>query len=112
MGFLPYAIPIGLFALAFGYLWLRVVWTTRDLSSKAMNSMEDWTPGPNRGAPIKWFRMTNVLELGLRIVHEELEAGETLEGLARGLFSPQRDWNLSMRRLKCPLIIAATPLRI
>ena len=111
MDLLPYAVPVALFVLAFGYLGLRVAWTTRDLSSKAMNSMEDWTPGPNRGAPIKWS-MTDLLALGLQIVDQELEAGETLEGLARGYFSPQRNWNPSLRRLKCPLIIAATPRRI
>jgi len=111
MDFLPYALPVGLFALAFGYLWLRVVWTTHDLDSKRMNSMKDWTPGPNRGAPIKWS-MTDLVELGRQIVAEELEAGEACEGFARGFFSPQRNWSLSLRRLKCPLIIAATPRRI
>lgn len=111
MDLLPYAVPVACFALAFGYLGLRVAWTTRDLASKAMNSMEDWTPGPNRGAPIKWST-TDLLQLGLQIVGKELGAGETLEGLARGFFSPQRDWSLSLRRLKCPLIIAATPRRI
>lgn len=111
MDFLPYAVPVGLFVLAFGYFELRVMWTTRELRSRAMNSIEDWTPGPNRGAPIKWS-MTDLVELGRQIVDEELEAGETLEGFARGFFSPQRDWNLSLRRLKCPLIIAATQRRI
>jgi hypothetical protein len=76
-----------------------------------MNLTDDWTPGPNRGAPFKWS-MTNILELGLQIVDKELEPGETLEGFARGYVSPQRDWNPSLRRLKCPLIIAATPRRI
>ena len=111
MDLLPYAVPVALLALAFGYLGLRVAWTTRDLSSKSMNSMEDWTPGPNRGAPLKWSA-TDLLQLGLKIVDEELEEGETLEGLANGFFSPQRDWNPSPRRLRCPLIIAATPRRI
>ena len=112
MDFLPYVVPVVLFALAFGYFAISVAWTTHDLSSKRMNSTEDWTPGPNRGAPIKWWSITNLLELGLQIVDKELEAEETLEGFARGFFSPQRDWSLSSRRLKCPLIIAATPRRI
>ena len=111
MDFLPYAVPVALFALAFGYLALRVVWTKHDLSLKQMNSMDDWTPGPDRGAPIKWSS-TDVLALGRQVVDKELEAGETLEGFARGFFTPRGDWSLSMRRLKCPLIIAATPRRI
>src|SRR5258705_7058872 len=113
MDLLPYLLPVVLLALAFGWLGFRVVWTLHRPSSKRMNVTDDWTPGPNRGAPMKWS-MTDLLELGLQIVHEELEAGETLEGLARGFFSPQRavDWSLSPRRLKAPLIIAATPRRI
>ena len=111
MDFLPIAVPVALLALAFGYLGLRVAWTKHDLASKRMNSMEDWTPGPDRLAPIKWST-TDVLALGRRIVDKELEAGETLEGFARGFFTPQGTWSLSLRRLKCPLIIAATPRRI
>src|SRR6185369_3098133 len=103
MDLLPYAVPVALFALAFGYLGLRVAWTNRDLAAKAMNSMDDWTLGPNRGAPIKWSA-TDLIQLGLQIVDKELRAGERLEGLARGFFSPQRDWSLSPRRLRCPLI--------
>jgi hypothetical protein len=78
-----------------------------------MNVTDDWAPGPNRGAPIKWS-MTNLLWLGLQIVSRELEAGETLEGIANGFFQPPRlvDYSPSLRRLKCPLIIAVTPRRI
>ena len=108
-----YLLPVVFLGLAFGYLGLRIAWTDRSLSSKRINLTDDWTPGPNRGAPIKWS-MTDRLELGLQIVNGELEAGETLEGLATAFFQPPRlvDYSPSLRRLKCPLIIAATPRRI
>jgi hypothetical protein len=109
---LPYVVPVVLFALAFGWLRFRIAWTVRH-TSKLMNATDDWTLGPNRGAPIKWS-MTDTIELGLQIAGKELEAGETLEGLARAYFWPRRavDWSMSLRRLKYPLIIAATPRRI
>ena len=106
-------LPLLFFVLAFGYIGLRIAWSVKGLSSKRMNLTDDWTPGPDRGAPIKWS-MTNLLELGLQIANKELEAGETLEGLANAFFQPPRaeDYSVSLRRLKRPLIIAVTPRRI
>lgn len=104
-----------LVVLALGWLVIRLAKTLPGLwmTSERLNSTDDWTPGPERDAPIKWS-MTNLVELGQRIVNAHLEPGETFEGFASGFFSPPRpvDWMPSMRRLKCPLLIAATSRRI
>lgn len=104
-----------LVALALGWLVFRFAQTIPGLwkTSERFNNTNDWIPGPERDAPLKWSA-TNVVELGRRIIHAHLEPGETLEGFANGFFSPPRpeDWTPSLRRLKCPLVIAATSRRI
>jgi hypothetical protein len=101
--------------LVIGWLVFRLANSLPGLwmTSERFNSTEDWTLGPERDAPIKWST-TNLVELGQRIVNAHLEPGETLEGFASAFFSPPRrvDWMPSLRRLQCPLLIAATSRRI
>ena len=78
------------------------------------NKTDDWIPGPQRDAPVKWWSIVDRLELNRKIVAAHLQPGETVEGHAAGFFSPPRreDWVPSFQRLKHPLTIAVTSRRI
>ncbi len=96
----------------FGWRLARTVpglWMT----SEQFNATADWTrAGPHDQPPMSHAATT--IDSSLRIINVHLERGETLEGFARGFFSPPRpvDWNPTLSTLKCPLLIAVTPHRM
>ncbi len=105
---------LAIFALGcvfYAVLLARVVpglWMT----SARFNSTGDWVPA-------SWRRSTpepraTCYEGSLEIITSQLAEGETLEGSARGFFSPPRprDWGPRVGIQKYPLLIAVTPRRI
>ena len=82
------------------------------MARKGFNLTNDWTSVPE-------FEQTPELqsappnEAHARIITPHLEAGETLEGYARGFFDPTRpqDWGMILGS-KHPLLIAVTSRRI
>jgi hypothetical protein len=58
-----------LVSLAFGWLVFRLAETIPGLwkTSERFNNTNDWIPGPERDAPLKWST-TNLAELGRRFI--------------------------------------------
>jgi hypothetical protein len=81
------------------------------MGPELFNKTDDWTPGPSGMRRSSGPRPTSASSPG---VIARSPGPATLEGFANGYFSPPRrqDWNPSLRRLKCPLVVAATPGRI
>ena len=88
-------------------------WVSSRLTSSRFNSTADWTPAPEH-QPEMPPAGTPLHDHTRRIITPHLEAGETLEGFARGHFSPARpqDWKFGSGIEKMPLLIAATSRRI
>jgi hypothetical protein len=103
---------VGIAGVGYAALVARLVpglWKT----SSRFNSTSDWTPAPEHEAP-RPPAGTPLTEYTLGIITPHLESGETLEGFARGFFSPPRpqDWKFGAGIEKLPLVIAATSRRI
>ena len=103
-------------ALALAWLAARLTTTIPGLwkTNERFNSTADWTPAALHEQPASLSRATSTYAPSLRIITLHLEQGETLEGFARGYFSPPRprDWKPSISTLKCPLLIAVTSRRV
>jgi hypothetical protein len=76
-------------------------------ASSQFNCTSDWTPAPEH-EPEKPPAGTPLISYEMRIVAAHLEAGETLQGCARGFFSPPRrlDYKIGTGVEKLPLLIA------